>query len=288
MSFIGEESIAKAGRCVIVWLNSMFVVIGVVMVAIGVILKSPSDVGFIKAAENAIKIALNAVLKGTYLTNYSISSFNMSDLFSGISTGMIVGGILILFLSFFGCCGGCFKMSKLLIVYSISVGVFLVVELIVVILMYAAPSTIQGSIKDLFKQTMEDFRGIQGENIASLGWMFVIYEFECCGVNSYKDFHNFAPQWNRYPIANGTNITAPITCCKSLITDGDISCATEKGLNIYEQGCFEAIWDKVLGKPLYAGLGFTSMFVFQAVLIIFSAILSKTITDEARIEPIYG
>ncbi|CAC5394825.1 unnamed protein product [Mytilus coruscus] len=59
--------------------------------------------------------------------------------------------------------------------------------------------------------------------------------FECCGVNSYKDFHYFAPQWNRYPIANGTNITAPITCCKSLITEGDISCATENGLNIYEQ-----------------------------------------------------
>jgi hypothetical protein len=36
------------------------------MVAIGVILKSALDVGFIKASENAIKIALNAVLKGTY------------------------------------------------------------------------------------------------------------------------------------------------------------------------------------------------------------------------------
>lgn len=88
------------------------------MVSIGIILKSPSDVGFIKAAENAIKIALNAVLKGTYLTNYSISNFNIKDLFGGISTAMIVIGVIILCLSFFGCCGGCFRVHKMLIIVS--------------------------------------------------------------------------------------------------------------------------------------------------------------------------
>ena len=101
---------------------SLFIlkVIGVVMVAIGVILKSALDVGFIKASENAIKIALNAVLKGTYLTNYSIESFSISELFSGISTAMIVIGVLILLLSFFGCCGGCFRVKTMLIIVSLA------------------------------------------------------------------------------------------------------------------------------------------------------------------------
>jgi hypothetical protein len=91
-----------------------------VLVAIGVILKSALDVGFIKASENAIKIALNAVLKGTYLTNYSIESFSISELFSGISTAMIVIGVLILLLSFFGCCGGCFRVKIMLIIVSLA------------------------------------------------------------------------------------------------------------------------------------------------------------------------
>ena len=257
-------------------LNIIFVIISLLLITLGVIAYKASDIDLITEMEETIKTALKALASNTGSSDDGIQDFSISEILDGIGMAFILSGCVLLFLSFCGCCGACYKFRTLIFIYGLITGVLLIAEIIVVILMYAVPSTIQGNIKDTLLNSMREYKGIGSSDVNTLGWMFVMNEMKCCGVNGYTDFATYATNWDRKPGNVSTNIDAPLVCCKTAPTgsnDTDIKCARTGTLDINEESCFDAVWNKVLGNPVYAGVGFGSCFTFQLLLVIFAVLL---------------
>lgn len=257
-------------------LNIIFVIISLLLITLGVIAYKASDIELITDMEDTIKSALKALTSNTGSSNDGIQDFSISEILDGIGMAFIISGCVLLFLSFCGCCGACYKFRTLIFIYGLITGVLLIAEIIVVILMYAVPSTIQGSIKDTLLNSMREYKGIESSDVNTLGWMFAMNEMKCCGVNGYTDFATYAKNWNRRPGNLITDIDAPLVCCKTAptgSTDADTKCARNATLDINEESCFDAVWNKVLGNPVHAGVGFGSCFTFQLLLVIFAVLM---------------
>ena len=265
--------ITGIGRCIVTLLNILFVIISLLLITLGIIAYKASDIELIADMEETIKTALKALATDTGSSNDGIQGFSISELLDGIGMAFIISGCLLLFLSFCGCCGACYKFRTLIFIYSLITGVLLITEIIVVILMYAVPSTIQGNIKNALLNSLKEYKGIGNPEINTLGWMFVMNEMKCCGVDGYTDFLTYAKNWDRTPGSVSPEIDAPLVCCKTAPTDTNATCARISTLDINEESCFDVVWNKMLGNPVYAGVGFGSCFTLQLLLVIFAVLL---------------
>lgn len=262
------------GRCVVTLLNIFFLIISLLLITAGVIAFYASKISAIKDVEDQIKEILESMSSTAGSTNNGFENFSITELFDGIGLGLIISGCVLLILSFFGCCGACCKFKTLIFIYALIITVMLVAEIIVVILLYAAPSTIEDHIKDGLLESLKNYKGFKSSEVATLGWMFVMKEMECCGVNGYKDFSlTHTTDWKSPGTVVTSSIDAPLVCCKTEPSGTDntaFNCARESTLDIHTDGCFDKVWGMVLGNPTYAAIVYSAAFVFQLLLIIFS------------------
>lgn len=268
--------ITGLGRCIVTLLNIIFVILSLILIAGGIIAYKASDISLIKDMETTIKSTLNSLASHAGSSTDGIQGFSISEILDGIGLALIISGCVLLFLSFTGCCGACYKFRTLIFIYGLIIGVLLIAEVIVVILMYAAPDTIQGNIKDVLLNSLKQFKGIGNADVNTLGWMFVMNEMNCCGVNGYTDFSTYATNWETTHGNVTSEIDAPLVCCKTPpagSADTDFDCARTDTLDINEEGCFDAVWNQVLGNPVYAYTGFGSAFAFQLLLVIFAVLM---------------
>ncbi|KAK3587691.1 hypothetical protein CHS0354_042476, partial [Potamilus streckersoni] len=169
-----------------------------------------------------------------------------------LSIGMIVGGIVLVALTIFGCCGGCYKVKCMLFLYGIILLVLLVAQIIVIGLLYGKNDIIKQPLKDGLK----DYKGLSGTDLLSVGWNIVMIQFQCCGVDSYKDF-NDGNGWKniKYGTLGAFSLDSPIACCKTLppTSASDLNdCAKKIPIDETKSngntGCFKVIWDMSLGN----------------------------------------
>ena len=98
----------------------IFQIVSLCLIAGGVIAYKASEIDFIKTVEESIKTALETLSSSTGSTNVSpIENFSISELLGGIALGCIIAGSILLCLSFFGCCGACYKFRTLIFLVSI-------------------------------------------------------------------------------------------------------------------------------------------------------------------------
>jgi hypothetical protein len=69
--------------------------------------------------EDTIKSALKALASNTGNSNDGIQDFSISEFLDGIGMAFIISGCVLLFLSFCGCCGACYKFRTLIFIVSI-------------------------------------------------------------------------------------------------------------------------------------------------------------------------
>jgi hypothetical protein len=89
------------------------------LITLGIIAYKASDIGLITDMENSIKTAMTALTTNTGGSNNGIQDFSISEFLDGIGMAFIISGCVLLFLSFCGCCGACYKFRTLIFIVSI-------------------------------------------------------------------------------------------------------------------------------------------------------------------------
>lgn len=265
--------ISTLARVFLVIVNIFFLLIGLVFFALGLFVRFGSEV--INGYVDTVKAQLENSASSSGFGTIDLSSFDLTELLSGVAIGLIFFGLFLIIITVLGCCGGCCKIKLMLIGYVIVCGVLLIGQIIVIGILYGSPDTFHDPAKDRLKdQIQSDYAGLNGTDIVSMGWNVVMQEVDCCGVDSYDDFTG-AKNW----VTNYASYTlkTPLACCKTLPTSTDFSCAdvsTATTANNYlETGCYDKIWEDTLGNTAIMVGSLVGIAVFQLLLILFGIIL---------------
>ncbi|WAR05008.1 TSN1-like protein [Mya arenaria] len=215
----------------------------------------------------------------------NVQDIDIGQVMINISIGLILGGLVLLGLSFLGCCGACCRFEFILYVYAVIIGVCLIGESVGVGLLYGKPSL----VKDEARSSLSIYKGLASDDVYSLAWNIVMIQFQCCGVDSYRDF-NVSKSWNRNPVPNDASLTleTPVACCKTLpsgTSQSEFQCALQysSATSNGDQGCFDSIWKESLGNTAIAVPVLVVLAVIQILFIISAVSVARA---EDRVSPI--
>lgn len=262
------------GRLLLILINIVFLLVGLALTVVGFILRFGRTLydPFLVIAKQKLKNALAS----TSIESYDVDSVDIGEILEGMAIGLIVGGIFLVCISFFGCCGACCKSEILLWLYAIVLIVIFVAEAVAIGLLYGKPDL----VKDNAKKSVKDFKGLGSSEVISVAWNILMIEFKCCGVNDYTDFTELATNWDRNPNSLGP-FTTPVACCKTLpsgTSPSAFDCAKgsppDSTDNNAYNGCYDSIWKVSFGNtaiavPVLVGCGIIQLlFIVLAIYIV--------------------
>ncbi|XP_076265309.1 CD63 antigen-like [Rhynchophorus ferrugineus] len=176
---------------------------------------------------------------------------------------LIVVGVVIFLISFFGCCGAVKENHCMIITFSVFLGIIFVAEITVGIIGYVNRNEVQVMLENKLNSTM--YKYYSNMDIRKT-WDVAQHELMCCGMNGPDD-------WQKI----NHNNSLPHTCCPHAKDDG--SCV--RGVaDIYQASCIQKL--KELFMTYASGIGVVSLVVaaFQLLGIVFSCALARHIRKE--------
>ncbi|XP_071175300.1 tetraspanin-9-like [Mytilus edulis] len=234
------------GRIFLIVTNIIFLVIGLVLLVVGLIAKFGESL-FKSYYESIIASLEDSLSKAGY--DDVTLDFSLSELAGSLPIALIVTGVILVIITVVAVIGAVKKAKCLLLIYSVVMFVIIAAQVLAMGMFYWKPEMITAPVKDSLNSTIQsDFAGLNGTNMVSIGWNFVNQKFQCCGIDDYNDFSE-ATNWVK-DLSTGALLT-PISCCKTLPSSSDLSCAQSPlsaSTNNYNTGCFDEIWDLALGN----------------------------------------
>jgi hypothetical protein len=232
-------------RLLIVLFNLAFIVVGILLLAIGFyVVKDP-------------KLQQLRPLLNPDLTSAYSQSLSYIEIFAIVI--IVIGGVLLV-IGFLGCCGAIKGFRFLHVVYALVIGAIIIAEIAIIILFVAYQNRFRSEIVNELRASIATYYvGVPTDNTTivnpvSLSWDFAQFNLQCCGAISKNDFSS-ATNWNRAdPYQPGVNLTIPFTCCPlgaaqnwttlpTNFTAADI-CATQN-INAYAPGCYDRLLDVI-------------------------------------------
>jgi len=162
------ESLAK---CIIILFNIVFCITGLLLICVG---------GYVQ-----------------------VSAGNYSDFqgegFPTLNTpiAIIIVGVIIFVIAFFGCCGASKENKCMLYTYSMLLTVILIIEIGVSIAALAMKDLLEPEIQKSMKETMMKYGKLSHEEVTD-NWDFLQQNLQCCGVVGPTD-------WNAIPVNINTS-----------------------------------------------------------------------------------
>ncbi|XP_052803810.1 CD63 antigen-like [Mya arenaria] len=278
-----------AGRIVLVVLNIILIIVSLLLIVFGFILKFGNEIvrPYIKETLESIENAAKNVYSDS---DFNTEAFDIGAMLSDLTVVMIVVGVALLAFSFVGCCSACCNISTLALVYAIVLIVLLLAQVILVILVYAAPGLLKDNLNKGLDKTFDKYEGLKSKTTTSVGWNWAMQYYDCCGGRSYKDFENKGTWKVNDATGQSFVLLTPVACCKALPGDGAgiDDCAGDTDNAAFdtiaeisansnaEKGCTEAIFKKVITDN---NVGFLTVigifFACQIALIIFAMLIFK-------------
>ncbi|XP_048379472.1 CD63 antigen isoform X2 [Stegostoma tigrinum] len=177
---------------------------------------------------------------------------------SGAPIVIIIVGVIINFVAFFGCCGAWKENYCMVTTFAVLLILIFIVEIAAAIAGYIFKDQIRGVLERTLNETMRNYNKTgNAVNIDELQ-----KQFSCCGSASYNDW---------LPLLNDT---VPDSCCKAE-RPGCGSKPTSSNIN--KEGCVNVInaWLKK-NSLIVAGVAL-GIALFQLLGIIFACVLMKGI-----------
>ncbi|KAI1891095.1 hypothetical protein AGOR_G00160400 [Albula goreensis] len=178
---------------------------------------------------------------------------------------VIIGvGVVIFFIAFFGCCGAWKENYCMVTMFSVLLGLIVIVELGAAIAGYIfrgkLNDMVDSSLRDMiskYNSSSEDMRKAM-DNIQK--------ELKCCGVNNSADWGNFRP--------DGTSV--PDSCCINQ-TAGCGNAAMHDSSKVYQTGCLTEVENMLRKNVQLVIVAAVVIAFFQVTGIIFACMLMRGI-----------
>jgi len=122
-----------------------------------------------------------------------------------LSTGtvLIVLGVIILVMGFFGCCGAVTENACMMFFFATMLAIIIIAEITIGVMVYIYKDDAQATIENKMVAALQNYNGTEFEGVTQT-WGAIQTDFKCCGVNNYTD-------WAGTPFGNGVNV--PNSCC---------------------------------------------------------------------------
>lgn len=184
---------------------------------------------------------------------------------------LLILGIIVMIIGFFGCFGALRESPCLLYSYASVVLVLLVAQVAVVIYGFVKKDDILETISDGMIEIFEKYGDptnldfTQSLDVAQ-------HKLQCCGVFNYTD-------WFNGQIESDVGINAvPIGCCRVNQTgcnlDANKPYINEEAL-IYTKGCYTALIDLIKGETLWLGIGAIVLGLVQLACVVIACGIGK-------------
>jgi len=156
-------------------------------------------------------------------------------------TIFIAVGFIMFIIAFLGCCGAVTENHCMMMLYSVLVGIILVIQLGGAIAAYAFQDDVERALSTSLEKSMNEYWNNESpskiHNDTVTSWNFLQHNLKCCGVHNYTD-------WANATQAPETEFI-PISCCKDgdfdhctqTITRANLHEEAEAAKIIYTQGC---------------------------------------------------
>lgn len=122
------------------------------------------------------------------------------------SVVLIVIGILIALIAFFGCCGACTESACMMYTFGAFLTVILIAEIAVIVTVLVKREDAVEFITDSMKEALNNYKPEEEKYSGVVAtWDLLQHDFKCCGIQSYSD-------WKNTPFGKAGNV--PDSCCK--------------------------------------------------------------------------
>ncbi|KAL3886985.1 hypothetical protein ACJMK2_026941 [Sinanodonta woodiana] len=269
----------SCGRVLIVIFNIFFLIIGLIFLAGGLLIKFGSSLykSALDSVEKSIEKSISDTGGGTVDVNLDLGSIT-----EPVAYSLIGVGVFVVLICFFGCCGACYRIKVLLILYIILAILIVAGEIVVVTLILGFPSVIKTPLASSLKSGIQsDFQDLTGTNLVSQAWNIAMQQFKCCGANDYSDFTG-ASKWDttKYSAScGGCTLKTPLACCKTLPTSSsDVTCAATgtatTSNNYLNTGCVNKVWDDyIISNKIAVSVAISVLSLFQVFLVVFAFVI---------------
>lgn len=224
----------------------------------------------------AIFVITSALIISVGTTIYAIYhdvSFFLDDNFYSPATFVIVIGVVMLFVSLFGCIGALKESTCLVNIFAAILSVVFVLEIAAAITAYSLRGQVTSMLDENLRYTMPYYYGNKEVQSA---FDFIQSRLNCCGVDTYMDWMEIVPP----PSVSGisiSNITVPNSCCAEsryeVVDDMDVAECTQ----LYANGCLPRVFYLVYQSAGLLGAAAMTIALIQIIGIVFSFSLASSI-----------
>lgn len=201
----------------------------------------------------------------------------LGNTYLNTSIMLIIIGVVMMIVTFFGCCGACTESHCMMYTYGTLLALILLSLIGVAITIYVFKDDVREVVSNGMKQGLQEYKKKDHDGVTQT-WDIMQSDFKCCGVDSYKD-------WTTTEF--GASGDVPDFCC----IVNDAGCGKGKGNLpadaagnvIYTTGCFSAFEGLIQSNvSAAAGVG-----VGVAVLLFLGVLISCCVAKNMRQENSY-
>lgn len=263
-------------KFILIVVNLIFLLAGALMLSFGITAKVRPDLifGMLNVIPDFDKVS---------------PAFDLTSIINGSAIFMIVLGVIVFLIGFFGCFGACCESVCLLTTYLIVLLVVLCGEVALIIFAAVSPQTFRTLIQDIMKKSLAKFNDdikFNGTltlpaNEVSLGWSILQLKTKCCGANGYSDYKAFNVTINGKTYYDAV----PLSCCKTTQdvdlaktyrTPSDVfvnydACLRKDPAYINTLNCYDSIYE-LIKKSTAIAIGIAAGIVGAQIILIISTI----------------
>ncbi|XP_040909565.1 CD63 antigen [Toxotes jaculatrix] len=141
---------------------------------------------------------------------------------------LIVVGVVIFFIAFFGCCGAWKENYCMVTMFAVLLSLIIIAEIAAAIAGYIFRNKLSAVVQENLTEMISGYNSSTPEFRASVDKLQE--DLKCCGVNSSADWRNFRPDRN----------SVPDSCCVNVTTNCGVGTMTDP-TKVHQQGCHDAV-----------------------------------------------
>jgi len=174
---------------------------------------------------------------------------------------IIIVGLVIFVIAFFGCCGACKESPCMMYTYAVILCFILIAEVGAGIAAYILKGALKEEVTKNMKVGMQNYK-TDGHDGVTQTWDLVQHDLKCCGVEGPGDW------------ANTTYTHTPDSCCVGQEIEG---CGTDAKKEKYERGCLKVFEDEFLANIGIVGGVAIGIACIQAIGVFFACCIGNRI-----------